>query len=261
MPFRTEIFTGSCLLLAAAGLLTGAEEIQIREGLPIVSARVNGHGPYRFLLDTGTRFSHFDPSMAVSIGLKPSLRIDVVSAASVSRAPAVQNIEIELGSEQASGQTLVLSKLETLQPLGRDVHGVLGQEFLSRFDYQLDLRARKIHFSPPPPAGPRVEFELLHNRPTVETSLGRLILDSGTSAVVLFSEPREHPAGSVFTLVGESPASTLPRKPLVIQGRTIHYPALIEIPGKNEAGAGGLLPLNLFKSVYVNNSDRYVVFE
>ncbi len=51
----------------------------------------------------------------------------------------------------------------------------------------------------------------------------------------------------------------MPRKPLIIEGRIIQYGELVAAPGGNEAGVAGLLPVSLFKSVYICNSEGYVI--
>jgi hypothetical protein len=243
------------------GPLLGSVKLQVREGCPIVDGvYVNGHGPYRFLLDTGTQLNHLDPKLARSIGLKATLRVEVISAFAITQAPAADGIEIALESVKAGGQKLVFSDLEAVHRLGYDIKGVLGQDFLSHFDYLLDLRAKQLEFSKQERAGIRAEFQSIHGQPAVSTSLGLLLLDSGTALVVLFGveAPRTN---DILTLAGSSRGGTVPRKPLIIEGRTIHYGELVAVPGGNEAGVDGLLPASLFKSVYVCNSEGYVILD
>lgn len=249
------------LIIVAGGPLLGSVKLEVRDGCPIVDGvYVNGHGPYRFLLDTGTVLNHLDPKLAKAIGLKTSFRVDVISAFAVAQAPAAEGIEIALESVKAGGQRIVFSDLETVHRLGFDIKGVLGQEFLSRFDYLLDFRAKRLEFSKLDREGTRTEFQTIHGQQAVLTSLGRLLLDSGTAWVVLFGveAPRTN---DILTLAGSSKAGTVPRKPLIIEGRTIQYGELVAAPGGNEAGVAGLLPVSLFKSVYICNSEGYVVLD
>jgi len=55
-------------------------------------------------------------------------------------------------------------------------------------------------------------------------------------------------AGSLFSI-------------LVIEGRNIWRGDAVVIPGLSEPGVAGLMPLGLFKTIYVCNSEGYVVFE
>ncbi len=48
---------------------------------------------------------------------------------------------------------------------------------------------------------------------------------------------------------------------LAIDGRNIWSGDAVAIPEPDESGVAGLMPLGLFKAVYVSNSERYVVLE
>jgi hypothetical protein len=220
---------------------------------------VNGHGPYRFLLDTGTQLNHLDPKLAKSLGLRASARVEVISPFAVAQAPAAEGIEIALESVQAGNQKLVFSDLETVHQLGFDIKGVLGQDFLSHFDYLLDMGAKRLEFSKQDRAGTRAEFLRIHGQPAVSTSLGWLLLDSGTGWVVLFGVPAAPRTNDILTLAGASKAGPVPHRPLVIGGRSIRYNELVAVAGGKDVGVAGLLPVSLFKSVYICNSEGYVV--
>ena len=224
-----------CSLIIVAGPLLGAVKVQVREGCPVVDGvYVNGHGPYRFLLDTGTQLSHLDPKLAKSIGLKPTLRVEIISAFGVAQAPAGEGIEVALESAKAEGQRMVFSDIEAVRQLGSDIQGVLGQEFLSRFDYLLDLRAQKLDFGKQNRNGTRTEFQTIHGQPVISTSLGRLLLDSGTAWVVLFGVEAVRGMDDILSLAGSSKAGIVPHRPLTIEGRTIRYGELVAAPEVND---------------------------
>jgi hypothetical protein len=255
---RRKIFS----LIVLASPLFGGVKLQLREGRPVVDGvYVNGNGPYRFVLDTGAQLNHMDPKLARSIGLRPTIQAEGTSAFAAIQAPTVEGVEVALDSAIADGQKMVLSGLETLRQLGPDIQGILGQEFLSRFDYLLDLRNKRLEFGKQDRAGTRAEFQTVHDRPAILTSLGWLLLDSGTDQVVLFGMEAAYRTNFVRSLAGSSEAGIVPNKRLVIEGRTIRYDDLVAVAGRNEAGVAGLLPVRLFKSVYICNSESYVVLE
>jgi hypothetical protein len=146
---------------------------------------VNGQGPYRFLVDTATTYNHLDPDLARSIGLKPGFRSQLTSLIGMIEAPGTSGVEVASGPVRAHEQKFLFAGMETVHQLSPDIQGVLGQQFLSAFDYLLDSRARRLEFGPLPPGGHRtqVPFRNLHERPVVSTSLGELAVDSGADSV------------------------------------------------------------------------------
>jgi hypothetical protein len=89
-------------------------------------------------------------------------------------------------------------------------------------------------------------------------------LDSGTNQVVLF---RVHPdsafgrTGELRTFAGSQRAGLASSRALIIDGRKMWSGDAVAMPGSTEPGVDGLMPLNLFKTIYVCNSEGYVVFE
>jgi hypothetical protein len=148
-------------LAILTGILVGspvcaAVKVQMIEGRPLVDGvYVNGHGPYRFLLDTGTTANHLDPKIARSIGFKPAFRTELISSTGITYAPGVDGIEVVLDSVRADGQRFLFAGIDVIQQIAPSVQGVLGQAFLSHFDYLLNLREKRIEFGKRAPQGNR----------------------------------------------------------------------------------------------------------
>jgi hypothetical protein len=105
---------------------------------------------------------------------------------------------------------------------------------------------------------------MVNGRLAVSTSLGDLILDSGASRLVLFGVEPDIGLGGKRewrTVAGSQEVGVISIKPLVIEGRTIWRGEAVAITNRSEPGVDGLLPLSLFKTIYVCNSEDYVVFE
>ena len=63
------------------GPITGEVRMLVRDGHPIVGGVfVNGHGPYQFLLDTGTNVDLIEAHLAEAIGLTPTFRTELSSS-------------------------------------------------------------------------------------------------------------------------------------------------------------------------------------
>jgi hypothetical protein len=252
--------------MLAAGPAGAAVKLRILGGRPVVSGvYLNSHGPYQFLLDTGTTLNHLDPRLAESIGLRPTFSTDLLTSIGTISIGGAEGIDVALGPVRAEAQTFLLGGLDTIHRSFPELQGVLGQAFLSRFDYLLDLKGQQIEFgtheaSEMPAADARSRFQTVAGRPVVSTSLGSLVFDSGAAEVTLFGARATAPTLEMFTMTGTLRVGTAWSK-LVIEGRTFWRGDAIVVPHSAEKGAAGLLPASLFKAVYVSNSSGYLVFQ
>jgi hypothetical protein len=253
-----------CLFIVAAGPLFAEVKMQTPGGRPIVDGvYVNGHGPYRFLVDTGTNVNFIEANLARSIGLKATFRTKLTSSTGATSVSGGTGIEVLLDSAKAEGQEFLFLPLEAIRDFLPDIQGVLGQAFLSRFDYTLDLRAKRLEFGKQERNGTLTRFEMINGEPVVSTSLGDLILDSGARQLVLFGIQPDGgygPKGELLTGTGSQQIGLVSGKPLIIEGRKISRGDAVTIPNRTP-GVNGLLPIGLLKAIYFCNSEGYVVFD
>ena len=262
--------TFTCLVLALAlpSMVTAnpaADEVklEIREGRPVVDGvYVNGHGPYRFLLDTGATLNQIEPALAQSIGLTKTFETPLTTSTGITSASGSEGHEVRLGPKSADGQVFLFAGMDAIHQLSSDIQGVLGQVFLSRFDYLLDVRARRMAFGNAAldGKGTRAPFTIVQGRPVVATNLGQLVLDSGAHFMVRFGVRAAEATHEMVTASGTTQVGTVFSK-LVIAGRTLWRGDAIAVPRPAESGAEGLLPISVFKTVYVSNSENYVVLD
>lgn len=253
---------GATWLLLASLPLTAGVKIEVREGRPFVNGvHVNGHGPYRFLIDTGTSMNLIETGLARKIGMNATFEEMVESSLGTSRMPGSDGNLVEVGSVRSGNQRFQFSKLDSLHSVWPDVQGVLGQWFLAGFDYTLNLRARILEFGKQETAGKRTPFRLHDGRTTLATSLGDLVVDSGAARLVLFGVgPGAGEQMPMLTLTGLQNVGTVARR-LIIEGRDVWRGNAVALPDRSEPGVAGLMPLSMFKSVYICNSESYVVLE
>jgi hypothetical protein len=252
-----------CLLAVASGPLSGGLQIQVREGRPITDdVYINGNGPYRFLIDTGTNVNLIESRLAKAIGMAATFQADLASGTGKTRLPGNDGNEIEVGPVKANGQKFLFSRLDAIRNQMPDVQGVLGQWFLSGFDYMLDLRGKRLEFGKQTLNGRRSPLRMVNGRTAVSTSLGDLVLDSGAGRLVLFGvEPgRSGNLGYLQTVAGSQIAG-IAFSSLIVEGRNIWRGDAVVISGRSDPGIAGLMPLGFFKAIYVCNSEGYVVFE
>jgi hypothetical protein len=242
--------------------LSGAVKLQILEGRPLVEGvYVNGHGPYRFLLDTGANVNLLDTNVARKIGMRTTFEDTVESSIGKVSLPGSDDNTIDLGDVRADCQKFQFSTLDTLHILSPNIQGVLGQQFLSGFDYLIDVRDRRLAFGKQAPRGNRTQSQSFDGRNAVSTSLGYLVLDSGAPGVVLFGvKGGVGDRRDMLTLTGSQSVGMVARR-LAIEGQNVWRGDAVAIPGEGESGVAGLMPLSLFKAVYVCNSEGYIEFE
>jgi hypothetical protein len=230
-------------------------------GRPVVDGVfLNGQGPYRFLIDTGAQANEVEATLAGKLGLAPAFQVEMTTVSGTIPVVGGRIAEVVLGSVKASNQEFLFTTLDDVHALSGDIHGVLGQEFLSRFDFLLDFANRRLVFRAPiPEGGRRVGVETIHGRPAIETSEGKLVLDSGTDAAILF-RASSLGEGQVRTASGFTSVATVHRLLLRIAGREYHPANTAFIP-RSSPGEDGELPASLFHAVFFSNSGRYVILD
>jgi hypothetical protein len=262
MRLQAKTMAIMALALVGTGQL-GAVKLKVLDGRPVVDCvYLNGHGPLRFLVDTGAQANMIDPKVARSAGLNATVEAKMISAAGSVTTAASDGIEVALGGVKAPGQRFLLSGMEPIQKFAPEIQGVLGQGFLSQFDYLLDLKGKRLELGPYDLVGTRVPLRVLHGVPAVSTSLGALLLDSGAGQLVLFGMDPGDRAHRMELVSGSTDAGVRVAAPLIIDGRRVQYGAAVTVPRKIQAvDAAGLLPAGLFRAVYVCNSGGYMILD
>ncbi len=247
--------------IVAAEPMNGVK-LEFRDGRPIVrDVYVNGEGPYRFLVDTGSTLNHIEPSLARTIGLRLTFQANLTSSSGRTIVSGTDGADVRLGSASA-GEQVFLVGADSFHRISRDIQGVLGQAFLSRFDYQIDLANRRLVFGKQrrDDAGARIGFRSVDGRVIVATSLGRLVLDSGAHYLTRFGVRGTEETLQMITATGSMRVGTVFSR-LAIEGRTWWRGDAVALPESHESGIEGLLPIGPFNSIYVSNSEAFIVFE
>jgi len=241
----------------------GSIRLNTISGIPVVDGVfLDGHGPYRFLLDTGAQMNQVEASLASKIGLAQTLRTEMATVTGIIPVAGGRVAEVSLGSAKASNQEFLYTTLDGAHALSTEIKGVLGQEFLAHFDYLLDFANHLLVFGEPTAeGGNRVGFETINGCPVVETSEGKLVLDSGANVTILYRASSPEPDGpAIRTASGRATAARIENLRLLIAGRDYHPANAASIPRSRPRG-DGLLPASLFHAVFVSNSGRYVILD
>lgn len=152
-------------LLFAARLLAATDPIadvpfDFLHNQVVVETWVNGQGPFRFVLDTGTHATTIDISLAARLGLRLKTSQKQATGAGTRRIKVVETICSELNAGGRSVFQVPATALDLAgvsRAMGRKLDGVLGSGFLNGSITQIDYFRRRIRFysESPFPAGPR----------------------------------------------------------------------------------------------------------
>ena len=233
-------------------------EIDARGGI-VVTVMIGGSGPYRFLLDTGTSRSIVSDTLARELAAPVVAKTEMASSTGSEWRLVVRLASLSIGTSVVRDVLAPVLPDSHLDDVDLAVRGVLGQDFLSAFNYTLDYRLRRLTWDAPLGCeGPGVvPMAALAGRFVMTLEAAgplRLVPDSGADALVLFSTPAmtvsgvRHGDARVTDLLGARPArmTTVPR--LRLGGVTVRDVDAFVID-RAEPGVDGLMPLHRFASV------------
>ena len=254
----------------------------VRDYLIVVSVQVNGRGKFDFLLDTGTNTTIITPTLATQFNIRPVARVELVTVAGSTITPYALLPRLALGSRSTENIEALITDLPELCKLDARICGVLGQNFLARFNYLLDYRERRIEFVDADEnrlRGTRLPIEQNEGRLLLtvqstkpsQTAL-KLVLDSGTLVLVLFESGYRKLRGGIelsnesFVQAATNAGKSTTRSGILRQLRfgdeslshllvTLLQSQLIT----QDRTEDGLLPTCLFRAIFFNNKEGYVI--
>src|SRR6266571_4155151 len=113
----------------------------------IVPVKINGHGPYKFVLDTGATFTCIDQKLVDELKLpewRGQLGVGVIM-------PTEGNIKLvdidslEVGNVKAKELKACAIEFSRLQTGGLDARGLVGLNFLKSFRVKIDFKKKVLH--------------------------------------------------------------------------------------------------------------------
>jgi hypothetical protein len=259
-----------CVLMPIIASAGDSVPLRMVRSYPVVErVYVNGAGPFRFLIDTGAQSSAVRSDVAEKLRLRPAYRLDVATNAGSHEMIGTIADQVSLGDRSLEGVELVVHELAGIRCLDRSIQGVLGQNFISRFNYLLDYKNRRLVFDdgPQPPAGARVKFERIDERPAIRIEgprkALRLVLDSGASDLILFADPGELQAATgqarLMATASQQRIQMSWAPELRVGSEVIRNVAVGIAPQDSARAEDGLLPTSLFRAVYFDNREGFVI--
>jgi predicted aspartyl protease len=280
LPIVLLVFARSARGLSGAD---SASEIRLKPvlGTPVmlVPVYVNHQGPFQFLLDTGADETIVDVRLAKRLALPKNEWIEGSTVGGSWHPNRTTMEELEAGPASVRDFAALEADLSAVRGALPEVKGILGQDFLSRFNYLLSYKDRSILFERSDEIrdtirGEPVQLERPLSRMVVEaqTTMAseqklRLLLDSGANTLVL---NKESAAAASIVVTGTAIETTANARLLLVSGRidqlTIASHRFYDVPvtlsalPQIEGFCDGLLPTAFFKAIYVNNREGFVEF-
>jgi hypothetical protein len=250
----------------------------VHDTLVIVSLTANDQGPFDFVLDTGADTTIVDSSLANTLSLVSAGSLQQTTLAGIQTLTRSSIRSMAIGGGRVENVPVLVEDLGGLRNMDGRIEGIAGQNFLAHFNYLLDYRKHSVRIEQADEIqqaldGDRVPMDRGGNRMIAASeaqSVGRaklrLLLDSAANTVVLLPTasralnllPQEGgvettSSGNVGFHVGRLHA-------LTVGSQEFHEIAVaLAATAPAEQIGDGLLPTALFRSLYVNNREGFVV--
>lgn len=288
-----------CLLGVSIGRLSAQPEtpstvhlLHSRTRLLIVLARINGRGPYKFILDTGSNTTLVESSLFRELGLKetghPSHKM--IDWMSLGKLAVANEISIEGGPSKSNIRVLEVDGIKR-PDIDPSIRGVLGENFLSALDLLIDNRHHEVTFDDGDVLASSLDGEHLslaltgsvrglqvNDRPTVSARVSsfnanrplHLLVDTGIEGANLVAQQEigaenvptaaVKSAGTMALLGDSSPCAHW--KGRIQLGRTTTPKIKMTSCLGSLAGASdndGTLPTFIFDSIFINHARGYLI--
>jgi predicted aspartyl protease len=249
-------------------------------GEVVIPVFIGGKGPYQFLLDTGSSHTVISQKLATILGAVPVAKAPIATSVGSILALVVRLSDVAAGSAHVESLLATSLPPDAAGMLDDRLSGLLGQDFLSQFDYTLDYRASRLswHDQGQVENGVRLVLEPSNGRFLVQLPQDercgctvRLVPDSGANGVVLFAgrqTDRLRVDASVTpmrvsTLTGDGTARTVIVRALLVGRATLtDVPAArVVLPEGTTEDGDGLLPLSLFARVSFHHHEGYMIVQ
>jgi hypothetical protein len=259
----------------------------------IVPVSINHAGPYNFLLDTGTQITMVDPSLASELHLATEGQARVASVGTQASASFARLDLLEAGSHSVANQKVLVYDLANLDATGLHIQGVLGEDFLEKFDMLIDNAHRLLCLDDSTAMRADVKGPHVPLLAPAQTSDGaplstslivsvrlsdglrpvRLKLDSGANVCFLYntSEYMDLDLFHGASLNGGGANSqhrtftALPPQNVNISSVQLSKVPFVTLVGARKdsrtSDFDGLLTLGLFRRVFIDHADHFAVLE
>jgi hypothetical protein len=250
----------------------------------VVPVTVNGHGPYDFMLDTGSTITTIDRELGKELALEVKGQGTVMTLTERAPAPLAIADRIVLGPMTEENVVVMIRDLKGLRQIASTARGVLGQNALNHADFLLDYKHKLMQFDTD---GELARSLQGHHVPLRREAIGSnpkfanlavhadvvdngqrgvdLMVDSGSASLVIFGGAENSGTGYGESFVADTAGRYLLADvrdlQVVIDGKSHEVPThVLSLKGAGP-NVGGLLPTSIFNRVYISNRGGFAMFE
>ncbi len=190
----------------------GASSVELsfrkESNLIIVPIKLNGEGPYNFIVDTGSESGLIFEKWVIAEGnLVNARKIPVYGndGGKVTDLLVANGLNVNFQGVKGVQQTMLVlddNVIDVKNVLGANVHGVLGSEIFNRFVVDIDYDNKILRLHDPktykrPKGYKRLPLEIENFRPFIRVQVGqkghkpievKLLVDSGASSALFLDE-------------------------------------------------------------------------
>jgi predicted aspartyl protease len=241
----------------------------------VLSVRLNGRGPFRLLLDTGSTHTSVSSKTAEAIGAPVVAKAPMGSVAGSRMTLVVRIDTLRVGP--ITVDDLLASVVELAEmPDGDGLDGVIGHDAPASLRYTIDFRRRQVVWFPADdmaargsslelkPSGGRFLLSLPQRN-----SFLRLVPDTGAASLLLFAP---HSALSITPLQAfatlRTTSGTTDVRMATVRELRVGALTLRDVPavvadrdGSEPDNVDGLLPLHLFDRVTFDGPGKRLILE
>ena len=248
-----------------------------KDARSVVAVKVNGAGPYDFLVDTGATISVLDTALFNQLGLRAEGAFRVVSSAGATA--QIRSVVEEITLDRLSVRNITVVSLKSPMPGAdyRAVRGILGENFLRHFDILIDNQHRTMTLDADDGLADSLAGERLpvifpplsqgdDNRyqPTISAKFqaygpARLLLDSGATTLVLLQWGMQRNGwgedATLRTVNGSLPCASTVDKLHLGRGTVGDFVIMrCQTATLKEPDREGVLPTAIFKQVFISHA-------
>jgi predicted aspartyl protease len=256
------VTVAACLFLRPARLVGCAMPLEPTRTSFTATVVVDGSGPLRFLVDTGSSVTVVDRDVADRLQIRAGGGVAVVSTSGEMQMESAK-VSLRAGRLHRTDLDVLLTPLPRFRSHGR-VDGILGMNFFEGQSVLLDAKRHCVEVGTRAPAGTTLAAQEVVGRVAARISGLDFVIDSGASFVVLMSDEAKSMArasarADVITVSGHdsSTAGTIDR--LAIGDAVLRDVPVVFARSTGDPREDGLLPVTMFRSVYINAERTQVV--